>query len=348
MGAYEFELSAAAGKLVGESLRVKPGEVVAITADTLSDEEVVRATAAAVLDSGGKPLVLKVATPRGVGKAADPDLPVEALARAVASSQAWVEYNHQWLLYSGVYEHATAANPELRYLCLCGMTADLMVRAVGRVDTAALRRFLEKVRDLTSRATSMRITTPAGTEVSFQNVGPDHFISCDWGDASTPGVWMLAGQVGWSPRLETVEGTIVFDGSLCPPLGILKAPISLEVREGRIVSIAGGPQAEEFRAWLESFRDPNMLRLGHVCYGFNPGARLTGNVLEDERVWGCTEWGIGYMSPIDVPPDGIRAASHCDGICLNSSVWLDGVQILDRGRVVGPELEDLATAARGG
>lgn len=344
---YDYEVSAAAGKLVRESLRLRPGEVVAITADTLSDDAVVRATAGAVVEAGGKPLVLRVAAPRGVGKAADPDLPVEALARAIAAADVWVEYNHQWLLYSGVYEQATAANERLRYLCLCGMTADLMVRAIGRLNFGALRRFLEAVRDLTARADRVRITTPAGTDVSFRNVGPDHFISCDWGDASTPGVWMLAGQIGWSPRLETVEGTIVFDGSLSPPLGLLKAPVHLEIDHGRITSISGGPQAEEFGAWLESFQDPNMFRLGHVCYGFNPGARLTGNILEDERVWGCTEWGIGYMSPIDVPPDGIKAASHCDGICLSSSVWLDGVQILDRGRVVRPGLEGLARAARG-
>ena len=35
-----------------------------------------------------------------------------------------------------------------------------------------------------------------------------------------------------------------------------------------------------------------------------------------------TEWGIGYVSPFDAPPHGQDAKSHCDGICLNSSVWL--------------------------
>lgn len=52
--------------------------------------------------------------------------------------------------------------------------------------------------------------------------------------------------------------------------------------------------------------------------------------------------GLGYLSPVDAPPDGIQAKSHCDGICLNSSVWLDGVQILERGVVVHPELKTLA------
>jgi len=36
------------------------------------------------------------------------------------------------------------------------------------------------------------------------------------------------------------------------------------------------------------------------------------------------------------------AATHTDGICLNASVWVDGEQILDRGRSVHPELAELA------
>ena len=85
-----------------------------------------------------------------------------------------------------------------------------------------------------------------------------------------------------------------------------------------------------------------MLRLAHVCYGFNPSARLTGNILENERVWGCTEWGIGYLSAADAPPTGIPAPSHSDGICLNSSVWLNGIQILKEGKVIHPELVELS------
>ncbi len=40
---------------------------------------------------------------------------------------------------------------------------------------------------------------------------------------------------------------------------------------------------------------------------------------------------------------GLRpAASHTDGICLNASVWLDGKQILDKGKSVDQELAKLA------
>ena len=65
-------------------------------------------------------------------------------------------------------------------------------------------------------------------------------------------------------------------------------------------------------------------------------------MVEDERVWGCTEWGIGYVSPLDAPPAGQDAASHTDGICLNTSVWLDGEPFMEEGRIVDPELKALS------
>lgn len=101
-------------------------------------------------------------------------------------------------------------------------------------------------------------------------------------------------------------------------------------------------EAAEYEKYLKDFNDEGMLKMAHIAYGFNPGARLTGNVVEDERVWGCTEWGIGYVSPIDAPPCGQDAVSHTDGICLNSSVWLDGVQLMDEGKIVDQELYELS------
>jgi len=149
----------------------------------------------------------------------------------------------------------------------------------------------------------------------------------------------LAGQIGWSPELETINGTIIFDGSVDPPIGKLEEPIELTIKDGRVTEIKGGKDAEQFERWLEKFDDENMFRLAHICYGFNPGARLTGNILEDERVWGCTEWGLGYMSDYNYPPDGIQAPTHTDGICLNSTVWLDDEKLLEKGSIVHPDLE---------
>lgn len=338
---YAYELPLAADILMRDMFRLQPGETIIITADTESDERVVNAAAASAFALGAKPMVIWLPAPRGVGKAADPALPVEALAGALCQADAWVEFNNQWLLYSTPYEIAVEKNKKLRYICLVGMNADMLVRVIGRVDRPALSAFLHRLADMTARARHMRITTPAGTDLEFTLL-PSRAVTCDDGDASRPGVHMLAGQIAFFPDFDSINGTLVFDGALTPPCGLLSAPVVLQVARGRVVDISGGAQAREFAAWLASFGHPDMYRLAHGCYGFNPGARLTGNILEDERVWGCTEWGLGYLSPMDAPPCGIDAPSHCDGICLNSSVWLDGVPITDRGEVVHPELRPLA------
>ncbi len=331
---YEYEIGKAASKLVNDFLGLRKNETFVITADTESNERVVDATARKAFEVGAKPMVLWLPSPLGVGKDADPMLPVDALTALLNEADAWVEFNNQWLLYSTPFERAIEENEKLRYLCLVGMDEEMMIRTIGRVDRKELEKFMEKVAEMTKNAYQMKITTPAGTELEFDN-HPEHPISCSAGDASSPGMNFLSGQIGWAPDLKTIEGKLVFDGSVEPPVGLLDEPIEMEIEEGKVVNIEGGREAEEFRRWLESFDDENMFRLAHVCFGFNPGAKLSGLILEDERVWGCTEWGLGYRAP----PDEIDAPSHTDGICLNSTVWLNDEKLLENGSVVHPELE---------
>ena len=336
------ELQIAAGKLVNEIFAVKPGEIVTMTLDYDSNMTVARVIADAVQEAGAFPMILQTPTPGGVGKAADPDLPVDALSGALLASDVWIELNHQWLLYSTPFERAYRNNKKLRYMCLADFDEGLLVRTVGHVETARLQVFMDRTAELHKRAKTMRVTTPAGTDVRFE-MEPRHYVCVDSGDASRPGMHMLTGQLNIVPRFKSIQGTIVFDGSVTPPFGrILEEPIRLTVEGGVIVKVEGGKEAEEYEAWLRHFDDPGMLKMAHIAYGFNPGAILTGSVVEDERVWGCTEWGIGYVSTIDAPPDGQDAVSHSDGICLNASVWLDDRQIMDQGKIVDPELAALS------
>jgi len=214
------------------------------------------------------------------------------------------------------------------------MNPSIMVRCIGRINLTVLDKFMSRIIRLTVEAKQMHITTPAGTDATFTN-RPGQTPRYALGYADTPGVHMLGGQIFWGILLETLNGKIVFDGSVNPPIGLIKDPIELTIVKGDIIKIEGGADAARYETWLRSFNDPNMLKIGHVCYGFNPGARLTGDVVEDERIWGAVEWGIGHMA---FRP----ASSHSDGICLNVSVWLDGKQILDRGRSLDPELAEVA------
>jgi 2,5-dihydroxypyridine 5,6-dioxygenase len=122
----------------------------------------------------------------------------------------------------------------------------------------------------------------------------------------------------------------------------LKEPVLFHVKNGVCQDITGGAEASFLKGWFARLEDPLMYHAAHVCYGFNPGAKLSGLCTEDERVWGSTEWGFGYQGPF-FKAKGIDAISHVDGICLNSSVWIDGQQIMDEGRLAHPKLADLAT-----
>ena len=338
----EFELQHAADKLVNEIFGVKKGETVLITADTLSDTTLVQAVASSVYAAGGKPMTVMLAAPGGVGKAADPDLPLDALTGAILGSDVWIEFNHQWLLYSTPFETAIEKNKDLRYMCLVDFSPELLVRTVGKVETKQLQLFMTAAQKKHMEAKTMHVTTPAGTDVSF-DLDPMHLISNDCGNATVPGMHMLTGQLNVVPKFGSINGKIVFDGTITPPFGhVPSQPVVLTVENSKITKIEGGPEAKQFEDFLSSFEDEGMFKMAHIAYGFNPGAILTGNVVEDERVWGCTEWGIGYVSCIDAPPVGQDAKSHTDGICLNSSVWLDGKQIMDNGKIVDPELAALS------
>jgi len=338
---YEYELGKAAKILCEDLFKLKPGETIIITADTESDKRVVDATARAAFACDAKPMVIYTASPLGVGKAADSMLPVKALTAALVETDAWIEYNNKWLLYSTPYDVATAKNPKLRYLNACGMNADMMVRLIGRVNFPTLEKFMTHLVKLTKNAKHIRVTTPAGTDVEFDD-NPEYPVSLDCGQYDVPGSHMQAGQIGWAPDLETINGAIVFDGSIAPPfVGVLREPVVLHIKKGTIVKIEGGKEATEYENWLKSFNHSQMFKLAHICYGVHPNARLSGKSLEDERIWGATEWGIGNVGPMLIP-GGISGPSHSDGICLNSSVWLDGVQIMDKGQFLDPELKKLA------
>ncbi|GAB4118207.1 MAG: aminopeptidase [Candidatus Caldatribacteriota bacterium] len=338
---YEYELGKATKILCEELFKLKSGETFIITADTESDKRVVDATARAAFACDAKPMVIYTAYPLGVGKAADKLLPVEALSAALTEADAWVEFNNGWLLYSTPYDIATAKNPKLRYLNACGMDVDMMVRLIGRVDFPILEEFMSYLLEITMKTKHMKVTTPAGTNVEFDN-DPDNPVVFECSRYNVPGSHMTPGQIAWSPKFETINGDIVFDGSIVPPIkGILREPVRLIIKNGEITKIEGGKEAIEYDKWLKSFNHPQMLKLAHISYGLHPNAQLSGNVVEDERIWGATEWGIGNVGPILVH-GGISGPSHSDGICLNSSIWLDNVQILDKGVFIEPKLKELA------
>ncbi len=344
---YEYELLDACLKLLRDMFNLQPGESIAITTDTESNEEIVKATAQAAVILGAKPLVLKISAPAG-GKAGDKDMPMEALIQGIKGCDAWIEYNTKLIFYSTVYDKIVEdPNNRPRYMNQNGVHPELLIRNIGKVDNILLNKFIMSMTEHTVKSKHMRVTSEKGMDIEFDNEPGREFVVAD-GFVGKGEIKMFPGQISWSPNFESINGSIVVDGTLSPPLGAVKGPIKFTVEKGTIVNIEGGSDAAEFEAWLKSFNDPQMFKVAHLAYGFGPNAKLSGDIVEDERVWGCTEWGFGNVGGIlvsDIPGEaGIPGASHSDGICLNCSVWLDGVHVLDKGAVVGPTPEIIEMA----
>jgi 2,5-dihydroxypyridine 5,6-dioxygenase len=332
-------LAAAARVLIHEVAKLRPGQQVLIYVDSLGDRRVAASVFDAALELGARPQMILYPAPSGVGAQADPEIPA-SLVEAMLDADVIIEFSAQYLLYSRSWEYVMGKG-RAKFLCLAGIDQEMFTRLIGGVDIPKLEDFERRLAKITGSARAFRVTSEAGTDISFQN-DPDRPIFVEGVVGDKPGEYMLIGQVDWAPIEETIEGTIVFDGSVWPPkeLGRLSEPVILRVSRGRVVDVEGGREAAIFRAWLEGFRSQAMLNLAHISYGCHPRARLTGRVIEDERVWGCVQWGLGHQAESFRGRAG-PAPSHTDGICLRASVEADGVPILASGSYVHPELVGL-------
>jgi leucyl aminopeptidase (aminopeptidase T) len=330
-----WEIKKGAYKVVNELVNVKRGEEVLIYADTTIDQEIVGSTAEQVFIAEGKPVVMWYETLQNPG-----DEPPAIVAGAMKNSDVIIEYASRFLYITNAYSEALEAGA--RHLCLTGMTKDMMVNCITNVDTSLLDKFGTKLTELTRSAKMMKIKTKAGTDISFSLEGRPIFLDTGVTSKTHP-EGFLGGQISWAPVEDSINGTLVFDGSIWPPddVGLLREPVTLKIKRGKITGFSDNEQSKAFKKWLDGFDDPNMFNIAHACYGFNPGAKLTGNILEDERVFGVVEFGIGAQGK-SFQGDAGQARSHTDGIVLNPSVWLDGIKIEEEGVYVHPALKKLA------
>jgi leucyl aminopeptidase (aminopeptidase T) len=329
-------LDKAARTLVDYILRVRKGEDVLIYGDDANDEAVLKATASAVYAAGATPTIVITETRKQ--SFAEPPKP---LAAAMMDADVAVEFSVKAILYTKAQINALRRNRA--YICLTSLDREAMVRTIAWVDYPKMVEFGDKLAELTTNAKEVRVTSPSGTDFSakiggrlFENYGST---------ADKRKIIMLGGQTGGSPVEDTENGVLAFDGNLWPPDEIknnIRTPIRFKVEKGVIREISGGVEADILKRYLAEFKDPNMYRIAHFCYGYHPMARQTGDIAEVERVWGCFQVGFGRQGPL-LRPDlkgelGWDAASHDDGIILKASIWLDGEPVQKDGKFVHPEL----------
>jgi leucyl aminopeptidase (aminopeptidase T) len=313
-----MEVAKGAMQLVRDIMLTKPGETVVVNVDTATDMRVAEAVINAAYVIGASPVLIK--HPMQKQPFTQPSAPVAA---AVAVADVWIEFAYSCIMHSDCFREAMAYGT--RYTCLCGMDAEMMVNTLANLDVDLVIEFGEYLCQVLGSTNEVIVRTQNGTDLKAYNRG--RFIKHAGQKALIPGnSTMLSGQVSWCPVEETIEGTLVFDGALFPPaeIGLLREKVILTMKEGRAVTIEGGPQAQVFKDWMASWNDPNMYRLAHYSMGFNPGVtKPTGRIVEDERVFGGIEFGFGTQ--VSTLRGAVwNAAAHTDGTVLRPTLIFDG------------------------
>jgi leucyl aminopeptidase (aminopeptidase T) len=251
--------------------------------------------------------------------------PPELVAAAMAGADVVLAVTTKSLSHTKARQRANQAGA--RMASLPGITRETMERALF-ADYGVIAERSSKVAQILSRGEDVRITTPAGTDLSLSIKGragePDTGIYHQPGEFGN----LPAGEAYVAPVEGSAQGVLVVDGAMSA-VGMLKEPIVMEVRDGVVVDLQG-PQAGILRKALEGLGEAAYM-IGELGVGTNDKAVICGEVLEDEKVLGTIHLALGNNTFFG---GTIQVASHLDGILREPTVAVDGELLLEKGRLI--------------
>ena len=246
--------------------------------------------------------------------------PPEPVAAAMKSADAFLAPTTRSLSHTRARSAACEAGA--RGATLPGITERVMVEGLD-ADYEAIAEHCEAVLEQVENADEVRVTSPAGTDITF-DVG-DRGWHEDTGMIRESGSFsnLPAGEVFVAP--ESADGTFVVDGTMMPH-GLLEEDQELrfEVDDGHVTHISDEAVRENVDAAREEVGDAatNVAELG---IGTNVGVdELVGSVLLDEKAAGTVHIAIGDNASIGGETE---APIHLDGILRAPTVYADGEEI---------------------
>jgi len=198
------------------------------------------------------------------------------------------------------------------------MSADMEgLRGKGRAVAAAL-----------DSASEARITDANGTDLTLDLSGREAIP--DAGELTERGAFgnLPCGEGFISPI--TGSGTLVIDGSMAG-VGLVDEPVQLVLEGGHLTSAQGGQGMAFMELLTEHGEDgTNVAELG---IGTNEKAKLTGEILEDEKILGTCHVAFGASAGIG---GTVQVPVHLDCVVMNPTVELDGEAIVRDGELLVP------------
>jgi leucyl aminopeptidase (aminopeptidase T) len=310
------DLGPAVKTVVRRCLGVKPGEeaVVVVDPGTRTIGEALRDEAAAA----GADAVLMVMDER----ANDGNEPPASVAGALAASDVFIAPTTRSLSHTKARKRASDGGA--RGATMPGVTEDMLARVMAvDFDTMAARS--KAVAEVLTNGTAAHVTCPRGSDLRLAIDG--RAAISDDGELTAPGAFgnLPCGEGFIAPVYG--EGTVL--ASSLAPLGLSIEPARLTVAEGRLVAADGGLGPEFIELLLShGALGTNLAELG---VGTNDRARMTGNVLEDEKILGTVHVAFGASAAFG---GTVSVPIHLDVVVPDASLEVDGQPVLEAGRYV--------------
>ena len=211
----------------------------------------------------------------------------------------------------------------MRHAHMVNITPEIMVQGM-RADFHQVDLLSQAVLDRVRRATYIRATTAAGTDIHAE-LNPAYKWFKTSGIISTEKWGNLPGGECFTAPGE-VNGVFVVDGVvgdfLCARYGILReTPLSIAIEENRIVRISCENKQLERDFWSYTHTDENSDRVGELAIGTNIGIdRVIGNILQDEKFPGIH---IAFGDPYGAHTGAHwKSSTHIDVVGLGFNIWL--------------------------
>ena len=217
-----------------------------------------------------------------------------------------------------------ASDRGARVATMPGITQDMLERTMS-ADYAAVKRRSQAVAGILTEARLVRVTSDGGTDVTFDLAGRSALA--DTGDLREPGAFgnLPAGEGFIAPIEGATRGRIVFDGAEA----IYGEPLVVMIEGGYAVDLEG-EAGRRFREEIEP-RGAEAFAVAELGIGTNEAARLTGEVLEDEKILGSIHVAFGDNHTFG---GRVRVASHVDQVVLRPTVEVDGTTLLRGGELL--------------
>ncbi|MFZ5948104.1 MAG: aminopeptidase [Stygiobacter sp.] len=210
-----------------------------------------------------------------------------------------------------------------------GITEEIMIRGLN-ADYNKIAALTIKLQQILNDVNIVKVTAPNGTDITLDITGrkalPSKGLFHKKGESGN----LPTGEAYIAPLEGKSNGVFVVDGSMSGVGVIDKKPITIQVENGFATKISGGIQAKKLESTLNKYGKlaRNIAEFG---IGTNDKAKLSGVILEDEKVMGTIHIALGDNKSmggnVDVP-------IHLDGIVKKPTVYFDGKMIMKNGKLL--------------